>query len=283
MVDTNSVVNIIGLRWNPFEDTIYLTPKEPTSQFTYPISKRNVLQHSSKIYDPLGFITPVTVKAKLFLQELWLKKLEWDEPLPQDLEVKWHGIAQDIQSAAKVIVPRRFFAQDQVNGDQIHLYVFVGASPKAYRAVAYLSSGDQCSFVTSKSRVAPLKTLTVPQLELMAASIGSRLAHFVSAALQPRYPHLTVHLWSDSEIVLHWLNSTKSLKQFISNRVTKMKKLFPVTSWHYCPTNDNPADLLTRGIPAPHFLSSSLWQRGPSWLTVVSQWPSGNHKSQVLQ
>lgn len=93
-----------------------------------------------------------------------------------------------------------------------------------------------------------LKTLTLPQLELMAASIGSRLAHFVSAALQSRYPHLSIHLWSDSEIVLHWLHSTKPLKQFISNHVTEIKRLFSVTSWHYCPTNDNPADLLTRGI-----------------------------------
>ena len=135
VVDTSSVVNILGLRWNPFEDTIYLTPKELTSQFTHPISKHDVLQNSSNIYDPLGFITPVTNKSKLFLQELWLKKLEWDEPLPQDLEVKWRGIAQDIQADATLVVPRLFFAQDQVNGDQTHLHVFTDASPNAYGAI----------------------------------------------------------------------------------------------------------------------------------------------------
>ena len=144
------------------------------------------------------------MKAKLFIQELWQRKLEWDEPLPTELEAKWDDIAQDIQEASKLVLPRCFFSQVQSKAQPIYLHVFADASPKAYGAVAYISTGDQYSLVMSKSRVAPLKKLTLPQLELMAASISTRLAHFVAEALNSRFPNLTVHLWSDSEIVLHW-------------------------------------------------------------------------------
>lgn len=79
--DTNTVVNILGLRWDPSHDTLYLAPKEIAPRQSQPISKRDVLQLSSRTYDPLGLLSPVTVKAKLLIQNLWQQKLEWDEPL----------------------------------------------------------------------------------------------------------------------------------------------------------------------------------------------------------
>lgn len=99
--------------------------------------------------------------------------------------------------------------------------------------------------------------------------------------LKPRYPNLKVKLWSDSEIVLHWLHSNKQLKPFIGNRTREIKNLFPVSLWSHCPTNDNPADLLTRGISATELHASTLWKHGPHWLPSESQWPSWN-SSQVL-
>ena len=277
--DTNTVVNILGLRWDPFHDTLYLAPKEIAPQSSRPVSKRDVLQLSSRIYDPLGHLSPVTVKAKLLIQELWQRKLEWDEPLPADLEAKWNDIARDIQEANKLVLPRCFFPQMQTEAQPIYLHVFADASPKAYGAVAFISNDHHSSFVMSKSRVAPLKELTLPQLELMAASICARLAHFVSGALHSRFPNLTVKLWSDSEIVLHWLHSAKPLKQFTANRTQEIKKLFPVTVWSHCPTHDNPADMLTRGINATQLRTSSLWLHGPQWLPFVEQWPSWNHST----
>ena len=235
-----------------------------------PISKRNVLQLSSRTYDPLGLLSPETVKAKLLIQDLWQQKLEWDEPLPAELETKWNDIARDIQDASKLVLPRYFFPQIQSETQPIYLHVFADASPKASGAVAYISNGNLSSLVMSKSRV----ELTLPQLELMAALICARPAHFVSGALKSRFPSLTVKLWSDSEIVLHWLLGTKPLKQFIANRTQEIKNLFPVAVCSHCPTHDNPADMLTRGINATQFHSSSLWQHGPQWLPFVEQWPS---------
>ena len=100
---------------------------------------------------------------------------------------------------------------------------------KAYGAVAYLCNGSETSMVMAKSRVAPLKKLTFPKLELMAALTGARLGNFVQQALKQRYANITVKLWTDSDIVLHWLNNDKPLKPFIANRVREIKELFSTT------------------------------------------------------
>ena len=187
---------------------------------------------------------------------------------------KWNDILRDIQEASKLVLPRCFFSQVQSKAQPVYLHGFADASPKAYGATAYISNGDQSSLVMSKSRVAPLKKLTLPQLELMAASICTRLAHFIAEVLKSRFPNLAIHLWSDSEIVLHWLHSSKPLKQFIANRSKEIKALFPLSVWNHCPTHENPADLLTRGITATQLHTSSLWKHGPQWLPLVEQWPS---------
>ena len=133
----------------------------------------------------------------------------------------------------------------------------------------------------AKSRVAPLKVLSLPQLELMAALIGTRLAKFLLDTLSSRYPNLKVKIWSDSEIVLYWINSNRKLKQFVMHRINEMKGLFPVSTWNHCPTDQNPADLLTRGITTSQLQLSSLGNNGPTWLLQESQWPVWNPLSTI--
>ena len=154
--------------------------------------------------------------------------------------------------------------------------MFADASTKAYGVVAYLCEGQQSSLVMSRTRVAPLKTKTLPRLELMAAVIGARLAQFVKSSLTPLCTDISTFLWSESQIVLHWLNSHKTLKQFITSRVQKITESFPPTMWNYCPTADNPADLLTRGISATALKESTLWRHGPAWLKT-NEWPVWDH------
>ena len=88
---------------------------------------------------------------------------------------------------------------------------------------------------------------------------------------------MSIQLWSDSQIVLHWLHSQKKLKQFISNRIKEINQTMPNAKWEYCPTKDNPADLLTRGISYKAF-ESSFWMEGPTWLKEKSKWS----RSEVL-
>ena len=153
------------------------------------------------------------------------------------------------------------------------LHIFADASPQAYGAVAYLFEGTKSAILMSKARTAPLKQHTLPRLELMAAVLGARLYTFIPTTVSTA----DTFFWSDSQIVLSWITSKKTLKPFVSNRVTEIRSVS--TEWRYCPSADNPADLLTRGISFDQFNSSTQWRRSPTWLTSPSlwQWPTWPH------
>ena len=129
----------------------------------------------------------------------------------------------------------------------------------------------QWSQAMAKSRFAPTKKkLTLPELERMAALTAARLASHLQEQLQV----MRVTLWSDSQIVLHWLKGTKLLKPFLNTCIQEVKKLASISNWRYCPTTENRYDLLKRGITAHQLKTSSLWKHGPTWLSSRSQWPS---------
>jgi transposase InsO family protein len=283
VLDTDSgTTNVLGLRWDTAADTLSLASKEVLLPHDTIVTKREILRESSKIYDPLGFITPVSIRAKILMQDIWQLNVDWDDPLDGDIRDRWLGIAQDIQKSTGLMkIPRSYFTFDS-REEITQLHVFTDASPKAYGAVAYLRQGDQTNFVMAKTRVAPLKKLSLPKLELMAATVGANLAVFLQDSLTNNFPNLQVFLWSDSQIVLHWLNSNKALPQFVSNRVQEAKRHFPPTSWRYCPTSDNPADLVTRGVTPDQLQSSAVWLHGPTWLCAESNWPMWESSTVLL-
>ena len=200
------------------------------------------MQGLSKIFDPLGFVAPMILRAKLLMQKLWQLKVTWDELLNKDIEVKWIEIATNLKKATQFSV-----SQYYINACMTHL-------------------------VTAKTRVALLKTLTIPWLELMAAMVGTRLTNFVITAISVHNP--TVFMWLDSQIVLHLIKSKKSLPTFVHHHITEMYSLLPNATWNYYPTAENPADLLSRGTTTAALMSSSLWKQRPKWLTTPHQWPS---------
>ena len=272
VASTPNLTNILGLQWNTATDYLSLVPKLTSvaidKSFT---TKREVLKEASKLFDPLGITSPVSVRAKLFMQKLWQLHVEWDEPLETSIKDEWITILRDIRQLSTLTLARRFF-KTNFNPSNITLHVFADASTHAYGAVAFFASDSDITFVMAKNRVAPLKKLTLPKLELMAAVIASRIAKFIIDALQLQ--NCSIHFWGDSQITLYWLESTKILPQFVSNRVTEIKETFPSATWSYCPTSDNPADLLTHGVTF-QFLSSpeGLWWKGPTWLTKPDKWP----------
>ena len=138
--------------------------------------------------------------------------------------------------------------------------------------MVYIQQGSQVSFVIAKTRAALLSKLTLPKLELMAALVATRLIKFVVNSLDGLYHYIPVHLWSDSQIVLHWIDSQKKPKlQFVLHCVQEITQTFPDTRWNYYPSGDNPVDLLTRGTDSKVF-ENSLWMQGPHWLTDKSKW-----------
>ena len=271
VLDTSRTKKVLGMLWDITSDTLRFSYKQATS--APPLStKREVLQETEKIFDPLGLLEAVTVGAKILIQELWKEGIDWDEPLPPSLDHKWRAAAKEIGVATKLEFPRRYPPSDvSVDSSDTELHVFADARQKAYGAAAYLVRKNQSSLAMAKSRVAPTKKkLTLPEPKLMAALTAARLASYLQEQLQV----VRVTLWSDSQIVLHWLRSTKLLKPFINTPIQEVKKLTSISNLKHCPTTENPSDLLTRGITAHQLKTSSLWKHGPTWLPNRSQWPA---------
>ncbi|XP_065890652.1 uncharacterized protein [Dysidea avara] len=272
VADTNNPVNVLGLQWNTQTDTLALTSKCSIPSINSLITKRDVLKESSKVFDPLGLLSPVTVRAKIFMQSLWQRNIDWDEPLSNEDQQKWLTIAGNIQEARSLQIPRRYFPTVRVSEQPDRLHVFADASLTAYGAVAFLCNGNSTSFVMAKSRVAPLKPLTLPKLELMGALTAARLCDFIVQALHPL--SLSTHFWSDSQITLHWIKGEKHVNTFVTHRVVEILNHSKPDQWQYCPTQDNPVDLLTRGITSSQLKLSTLWKHGPQWLPSENSWPT---------
>ena len=270
VADGNETVNVLGLVWDTIDDTLSLTQKSLDIEHS-PVTKRQVLQQSSKSFDPLGIASPVTVRAKLLLQTLWQKKISWDKPLSSEYQHLWQTLLCDLQHLNTISIPRYYWKDGITMVDPVELHIFSDASTKAYRSVGYLRQGTRISFIIAKARVAPLKPLTLPKLELMGATIAAQMFTVINSSLGNIIN--SVYMWTDSQIVIHWLNSEKKLKQFVSNRVMAIRDVCPAKCWRYCPSADNPADLLTRGISLSTLKDSVIWTHGPEWITCEEQWP----------
>ncbi|XP_073249615.1 uncharacterized protein [Porites lutea] len=262
-------MKILGTTWNMTSDTIFVNGSETSS---CPVtSKREALQSISRIYDPLGFFSPVTLNGKLFLQELWKNELDWDETLSELQQQQWYKIQDDHTPLSSIPVPRYIGI-----GTENKLFCFTDASAKAYSAAVYLYSSvgrtANVNLVFSKARVAPTKQLSIPRLELLAVVIGTRCLNYVTEQLQ-----LTVTdrvLWTDSQCVLHWMKSHKPLPVFVQNRLKEIKSHKDI-KFRYVTTTQNPADLATRGVSAEALIDNQLWWHGPSWLSDdETKWPS---------
>ncbi|GFT82340.1 integrase catalytic domain-containing protein [Trichonephila clavipes] len=234
------------------------------------ISKRKVLATVHKIFDPLGILSPTTLLPKVLLQEAWKLKLKWDDPLPENIQKIFRKWRDKIVYLEKVNIPR--YVEINENSE---LHLFVDACKSSYIACVYIRTvtplGVKILLIRAKSRVAPLKTMAIPRLELMACCIGARLVHSVYAALD--VPDLKIIAWSDSMVELWWLKNHGDWSVFVANRVNEINSLVPSHFWRHVPGELNLADLLSRGI-SPRLFSDSLWWEGPSWLLEPpSNWP----------
>ena len=262
---------ILGIIWNVkldqfiFEfNNVFLAAKElePT--------KRHIVSLSGRFYDPLGFITPVTVQYKVLIQELCRAGVTWDETLQGDLLKRWQSLVQGLRDCHPIIIPRYYaLTVDSVHTYQLH--GFSDASNVAYAAVVFLliksSSNSKAIFVASKSRVAPLQQQTIPRLELLGALLLARLITTISDNFKPEMTLDSPVCYTDSQIALCWIRGLdKEWKPFIQNRVSEIRRLVSIGNWKFCPGKENPADIPSRGAPPTELRDNSLWWNGPSWL-----------------
>jgi hypothetical protein len=159
------------------------------------------------------------------MQNLWKRKISLDTPIPSALQDRWHSIARDINTVSTSDFNRYLFDSEaddtEYAADDTTIHVFSDSSIMSYGAAVYICKGNHSSLVLAKSRVAPLKGLTLPRLELMGAVIGALLAKHVRHEMEIS----KTLMWLDSQIVLQWLQTSKPLPQFVRNRVTEIHKL----------------------------------------------------------
>ncbi|GFX06507.1 integrase catalytic domain-containing protein [Trichonephila clavipes] len=158
---------------------------------------------------------------------------------------------------------------DEVS-DLIEIHIFCDASKLAYGAAAYVKVRKQnevlVNLITSKTRVAPLKAVTLPRLELLGALVAARLSSRVQEIVRKKKECKVFH-WTDSKIVLFWIKgSSKRWKQFVANRVQEISELTDPDSWFHCSGQDNPSDFLSRGLSVDALISNNKWWTGPAFL-----------------
>lgn len=278
----SNATSTLGIGWFPTSDEIYF-PIEPLSADDV-ITKRSILSSTFKIFDPLGLLSLCTIKPKMLLQELWAEvRLGWDDPVPEKIRSDWLKFTEGLENISQLRIDRNVLIDDPIN---VEMHCFCDSSQKAYGACIYLKStneqGDsKVSLLCAKSRVAPINPTTIPRLELCAALLGAQLASVVTKAL--RF-NIDRHVyWSDSKVVLSWLNTTKAMKTFVANRVGTIKELSDPSAWRYVPTSLNPADLVSRGIDPQQLPDSAVWWEGPNFLLHgESMWPSSAEASEVV-
>ncbi|GFT18515.1 uncharacterized protein TNCV_1708301 [Trichonephila clavipes] len=209
------------------------------------------------------------------LTETKTSKLEWNDLLPAEEYREWQQFLVSLENINNIEIPRRILIAFP---EVIEIHGFADASERCYGAAVYCKSKNLRSetlvrLITSKSRVAPIKSLTIPRLELCAAVLLAKLVKRVVAALQLETAEL--YLWSDSMIVLAWLRKEPmDLKTFVQNRVAKIQELYPNQLWRHVPSDQNPADLVSRGVDPDKLLQQNLWFNGPTFLSGDDDYPN---------
>ncbi|UYV64990.1 hypothetical protein LAZ67_3002675 [Cordylochernes scorpioides] len=259
--EKGTCTKILGVVCNKMEDS--LKCELPDNLSLQPkLTKRLVLSMVQRIFDPLGFCAPVFLPPKLLLQRSWGLKLGWDTPLPESMAQEFRTWLDQIKFIEVIKIPR-YMWNDLIFPTEVH--IFCDASQIGYGAVAYLRSEtgreNTLTLIWSKFRLAPMKSITIPRLELMAMVLGARLANAIQAALKRK---CETTLWSDSTTALSWIKREIEWRVFVRNRVREIQATTNLNDWRFVPSQLNPADLLSRGCPPSQFVQSRWWE-GPEW------------------
>ena len=241
------------------------------------VTKRILVSDIAKTFDVLGWFSPATIKVKILLQRLWEQKVDWDDPVPAPICDEWFQWRSELHLLSNKHIPRCYFDKKSEIAS-IQLHGFCDASENAYAAVVYLrmvtSFGKaEISLVTSKTKVAPIKKLTIPRLELSGAHLLAQLLFHLQNVFN--LPPNAVYAWTDSTIVLSWLvGNPRRFKVYVGNRISYIVELISPERWNHVRGLENPADCASRGLFPSELLNHTLWWDGPTWLLQEhAQWP----------
>ncbi|UYV79156.1 hypothetical protein LAZ67_17001281, partial [Cordylochernes scorpioides] len=264
--------SILGMKWHLQTDTIAINVQSLKNiDEEKSITKRSILSACHRIFDPIQFTCPATIKIKKMVQDAWKENKSWDEPLNEDRRVefiKWRKQALELD---QIKIPRWILP---IKG-RTTLHVFCDASAIAYATVIFMrienASVIFVRFVEARNRLATIKRITIPRLELLACLIGARLLVHVLENLEESPEK--IQCWTDSSPALYWIQQQENWAQFVSNRVKEITTLTKNEDWNHVAGEHNPADLPSRGESPSKFIKSGWWE-GPKWLQEKKEdWP----------
>ncbi|GBN00606.1 hypothetical protein AVEN_167529-1 [Araneus ventricosus] len=252
-IDLRPPIKVLGLAWDSERDLIYFDPKDLLKFLSLKIeSKRFILSVVGRIFDPIGILGPFVIKLKCLLQDLWTLGVDWDSELPPKLRHKWQQWSSEAEDLTEIRIPRYYLGELDQEISIFEIHCFSDASKTAYGTILYLrfvtrNNEIETSFICSKSRVAPLKSLTLPRLELTAALLSARLAKQVSSCLKFE---ANIYYWTDSLISYYWIRDSELCSEELEhrssvhvavaqqreslvdiNRFSSLKTLLKVTAW----------------------------------------------------
>ena len=259
----------LGIAWDSRRDVMAAQVQLPDD---YVSTKRGIISDTAKSFDVLGWLAPFIISMKILFQDLWKKKkkIGWDDPLEKHLADQHKEWREQLPLLKSLTLPRCYFSPGTITTVQLH--GFSDASEAACAAVVYIRATYEdgsisCRLVVAKTRVTPIKTVTIPRLELCAAEMVAELLAITQQTL--KIPDVRLWAWSDSTIAIAWLRRSPScFKTYVANRVASASRSISQEAWLHVPTLENPADCASRGISAQELKEHHLWWSDPPWLLL---------------
>ena len=247
-----------------------------------PVTRRGILSTVSSVYDPLGAVAPVILVGKQILQSLCRKNTDWDDPVPDDILPQWEKWREQLPLLENLKFNRCLKPPGFGTPVSSEIHSFSDASDIGIGQVSYLRLTNErnehhVSFLMAKSRVAPLKPISIPRLELTAAVMSVNVTSMLATELSIDDIPLTYH--TDSEIVLGYINNdARRFHVYVGNRVQHIRDRSSPDQWHHVAGKDNPADEASRGLTTNELMENDRWFNGPYFLrhpnpTVASEQP----------
>ncbi|XP_063389642.1 uncharacterized protein LOC134675361 [Cydia fagiglandana] len=278
LLGANESERTLGLKWNHKRDTLGFnvnfrnTPEDVLNGQKLP-TKRQVTSSAMSIFDPIGYVSPISVLGKALMQEIWRTGIDWDSPIPVSLAPAWRSFIDNVQQLRDLEIPRHVPAFNR----EAYMHVFCDASEKIYAAAVYLVSinpeGTRTSaLVAAKARVSPLRVVSIPRMELQSCVLATRLAETI--VKESDYVIKERFFWSDSKTALTWIRADpRRYKTFVAHRLAEIENTTTPANWRWVPSAANVADDATRGIPA-QFGVNHRWFVGPDFIRKSSEhWP----------
>ncbi|XP_055590156.1 uncharacterized protein LOC129742300 [Uranotaenia lowii] len=285
LVDGEKLERVLGMLWNPVTDelgfsTLMRSDVQDLLRSESRPTKRQILRCVMSLFDPLGILAPFIIHGKVLIQDLWRSGISWDDQVGDPIFTRWNEWAKMIEFIQTIRVPRSYFVNaTKLTYKNTELHVFVDASEVAYSCVAYFrvvqdEGSMDLALISGKSKVAPLKPLSIPRLELQSCLLGAQLLSLIKKEHEIDISRTI--LWTDSRTALSWIHSDpRNYRPFVAHRVSEILEFTTPANWRWVPSKANPADEATKWGCGPYFTNNSNWFSGPNFLRQPeSHWPS---------